>query len=338
MAITINYNNWNVELVLDVEKGTFYDNVPNGDVVRYLKGVFTNKDRFKTRFIDKFRNVKNAKSFFPEFVQKDGKDLFFEYLNEDTYYPYVRYIDKSLMTDEEIEQHHADLNRMYLSEDPNEKYRAIMTPEQREELLSLCYGVPVRFVKNDCSIFECDSILDEMLDLYDVVEPFTYGDAFKIENEEFQAKVFGSIDIVDMIKELGHERIKTDGKRVRHKEFTPGGEFLGYKEYDVVYETHKVDITKLGLEGESAYALRCWCTTTDKEHWLWIEDEYKDNPLEAVASTMRVHKNLVEGNHIKELKRQGDVLLVELNDDVTPEGELVPLTAEQYFGFLTAQS
>ncbi len=53
---------------------------------------------------------------------------------------------------------------------------------------------------------------------------------------------------------------------------------------------------------------------------------------------MRVHKNLVEGNHIKELKRQGDVLLVELNDDVTPEGELVPLTAEQYFGFLTAQS
>ena len=54
MAITINYNNWNVELVLDVEKGTFYDNVPNGDVVRYLKGVFTNKERFKTRFIDKF--------------------------------------------------------------------------------------------------------------------------------------------------------------------------------------------------------------------------------------------------------------------------------------------
>ena len=171
-----------------------------------------------------------------------------------------------------------------------------------------------------------------------MVEPFTYGDAFKIENEEFQAKVFGSIDIVDMIKELGHERIKTDGKRVKHKEFTSSGEFLGYKEYDVVYETHKVDITKLGLEGESSYALRCWCTTTDKEHWLWIEDEYKDDPLEAVASTMRVHKNFIEGNHIKELKRQGDVFLVELNYDVQPEGELVPLTAEQYFGFLTAQS
>lgn len=338
MAITINYNNWNVELVLDVEKGTFYDNVSNGDVVRYLKGVFTNKKRFKTRFIDKFRAVKDAKSFFPEFVQKDGKDLFFEYLNEDTYYPYVRYIDKSLMTDEEIEQHHADLNRMYLSEDPNEQYRAIMTPEQREELLNLCDGVPVRFIKNDCSIFKCDDVLDELLELYDEVEPFNYEDAFKIENEEFQAKVFGSIDIVDMIKELGHERISVDGKNVRHKEFTPSGEFLGYKEYDVVYETHKVDITKLGLEGESAYALRCWCTTTDKEHWLWIEDEFRDNPLEAVASTMRVHKNLIEGNHIKELKRQGDVFLVELNYDVQPEGELVPLTAEQYFGFLTAQS
>ena len=338
MAITINYNRWNVELVLDVEKGTFYDNVPNSDVVRYLKGIFTNKDRFKTRFIDVLRSVKDAKSFFPEFVQKDGKDLFFEYLNEDTYYPYVRYIDKSLMTDEEIEEHHADLNRMYLSEDPNEQYRAIMTPEQREELLSLCDGVPVKFVKNDCTIFECDSVLDKLLEIYDTVEPFTYGDAFKIENEEFQAKVFGSIDIVDMIKELGHKRIATSGKRVKHKDFTTDGTRLEDKEYDVIYETHEVDITKLGLEGESAYALRCWCTTTDKEHWLWIEDDYKDDPLEAVASTMRVHKSLIDGNHIKEIKRQGDVLLVEVDSDITPEGELVPLTADQYFGFLSAQS
>ena len=84
--------------------------------------------------------------------------------------------------------------------------------------------------------------------------------------------------------------------------------------------------------------MRCWCTSTDEEHWLWIEDEYKDNPLEAVASTCRVHKSVK--NQIKEIKRQGDIFLVELNNDVTPEEneEMVPLTADEYFGFLSAQS
>jgi aromatic ring-opening dioxygenase LigB subunit len=69
---------------------------------------------------------------------------------------------------------------------------------------------------------------------------------------------------------------------------------------------------------------------------LWIEEQYKDNPLEAVASTFRLHENVIP--HIKEIKRQGDILLLEMNEDVKPEGNVVPLTAAQYFGLLTAQS
>ena len=139
-----------------------------------------------------------------------------------------------------------------------------------------------------------------------------------------------------MIKELGHKRIKTDGKPVRHKQFDKQGNFTGYKEYDVVYELHEVYGEKLGIN-QSLYAVKCWCTTTNKEHWIWVEDKYKDNVLEAVASTFRIHPNIIP--YIKELKRQGDILLVELTEDVKPEGnELVPLTAEQYFTLLTAQS
>ena len=274
--VNINYPYNNVDLTLSVTNGTFYNDVTNTEVVRYLKGVFTNKSRFEERFIKLFRGVK------------------------------LKNID------------YADL----------EEY----TDDQRKKMDN--EGKITEWV--DMSDFDCDDILDELLEIYDEVEPYTYAEAFKIKNEDFQAKVFGSINIVEMIKELGHERIKVEGKQVTHKEFSPTGEYLGTKSYDVIYETHKVDISKLGLE-ESAYALRCWCTTTDKEHWLWIEDEYKDQPLEAVASTMRVHKNIIP--HIKEIKRQGDVLLVETGDkDIKPEGEIVPLTAEQYFGFLTAQS
>jgi hypothetical protein len=58
--------------------------------------------------------------------------------------------------------------------------------------------------------------------------------------------------------------------------------------------------------------------------------------LTAIASTFVVHKNIIP--HIKALKRQGDILLTEMDDDIKPEGEMVSLTKEQYFGLLVAQS
>ena len=164
---------------------------------------------------------------------------------------------------------------------------------------------------------------------------YSYKEAFELENDDFKSIVFGSIRVPEMIKELGHTRIKTEGIPVKHKQFSPEGEFLGYREYDVVYETHKVKGKKLGLE-EDLFAVRCWCTSTNEEHWLWIDDKFKDEPLEAIAHTFIIHENLIP--YIKELKRQGDVLLVELTEEVEPVGEKISLSKEQYFGLLTAQS
>ena len=197
-----------------------------------------------------------------------------------------------------------------------------------------------RFIKpiketSEKSGWETDKFINNVIDTYDQVEPFTYVEAFKIEDPQFRATVFGSINVSEMIETLGATRVATDGKHVNQKVYSESGEFLGYHEFDNIYEVHEVSGEKLGLE-ENLYALKCWCTTTNKEHWLWIEDQYKDSPLEAVASTFRIHENLIP--HIKEIKRQGDILLVELNQDVEPQGNIVPLTAEQYFGFLTAQS
>jgi hypothetical protein len=238
--IKIIYDKNNVNLSYNITKNNFYSTISNEDVVRYLKGVFRNKNRFEHRFINEIKSVY-------------GKVLEMEKNGELDFYKETK-------------------------------------PE----------------------MFMCDDNMDELLELYDNVKAFTYAEAFALETQEFQTLVFGSIDIVEMISELGHERLCTDGKPVKHKVFSETGELLGYN------------------------ALRCWCTTTNKEHWLWIEEEYKDSPLEAVASTFRIHENLIP--HIKELKRQGDVLLVEMEEDVKPEGEIVPLTSEQYFSLLTCQS
>jgi len=246
--IKIIYNKNGVNLTLNLGTKTFLTDVSNTDVVRYLKGIFTNKSRFKSRFTDDFKRA---------FTETNDQD------------------------------------------------------------------------------FECSELLNELLSTYDTVEPYTYSEAFRLENREFQAMVFGSINITDMITELGHTRIKVDGIQVKHKKYKSNGDFEGFVEYDNIYETHEVSGKKIGLE-ENLYAVKCWCTSTNKEHWLWIEEQYKDNPLEAVASTFRLHENVIP--HIKEIKRQGDILLLEMNEDVKPEGNVVPLTAAQYFGLLTAQS
>jgi len=183
--------------------------------------------------------------------------------------------------------------------------------------------------------FGIGEFIKQISKIYDEVEAFTYTEAFEIESDSFRALVFGSIDISNMINELGCTRIATDGKEVTQKVYSTTGDYLGDKTFNNIYEVHEVDGTKLGLD-KPLYALKCWCTTTDKEHWLWIDDSQKMSPLEAIASTFRVHENLIP--YIKEIKRQGDILLLELTEDIQPSGDVVPLTAAQYFGFLTCQS
>lgn len=247
MDVFISFKKHNIDLRINLVTKELESGIPNQEVMRYLKGILTNKERFISRFTEPIKNIM------------------------------VEYMD---MPD--------------------------------------------------------TSFMTELEDMYDDVVPYTYNEAFAIKNDAYKAKVFGSINITDMITSLGHKRIATEGKQVKHKKFDKQGNFLGTEEYDVIYEVHEVNGEKLGLT-ENVFAIRCWCTTTDKEHWLWIEEQYKNSPLEAVASTFRIHENLI--SNIKEIKRQGDVLLVEMNDEnIKPEGNIVPLNAEQYFSLLTAQS
>jgi len=192
---------------------------------------------------------------------------------------------------------------------------------------------------NNIELFPTRRNIDDILTFfeneYDNVIPFSYKEAFEIESPAFKAMVFGSIDITEMITEMGATRLKVEGIPVKRKQFDINGDFTGYKEYDNIYETYEVDGTKLELD-RSLYAVKCWCTSTNKEHWLWIEEQYKDSPKDAIASTFRIHENLVP--YIKELKRQGDVLLVELTEEVEPEGNIITLNSEQYFSLLTTES
>lgn len=184
-------------------------------------------------------------------------------------------------------------------------------------------------------------VLKELEETYENVKPFTYREAFELSqnNDPFAADLFDTMNVGEMIKNLGHEMISVDGKNLTQKRYDKDGRITGTYELHNVYEVHKVNGEKLNVR-EDLYAVKCWCTSTDTEHWLWIENnpEYIENPLKAIASTFRIHKSVIP--HIKALKRQGDILLVEMKNDFTPKAddEIVPLTPEEYFGLLEAQS
>ena len=141
-----------------------------------------------------------------------------------------------------------------------------------------------------------------------------------------------------MLFNLGATRIAVDGKTTQQKRYDHNGKKLDTIEMSNVYEVYEISGKDLGING-NVYALKCWCTTTNNEHWLWIDERYKDKPLEAIASTFMIHENIIP--YIKEIKRQGDILFVEMkegSENIKPQGEIVPLTADQYFGLLSAQS
>lgn len=218
--------------------------------------------------------------------------------------------------------------------------------ENALRLLKGIYTNKARFIERYLSAYENVELLKPLyhyfLENYDKVLPFTYKEAFEIDNSNFRNMVFNTIDIKDLIKNLGATRIKSDGREVTRKCFDKDGNSLRNKNYHAIYETYKIDCRKLMNTAELtdqdyfSYAVKCWCTTTNKEHWIWIESRYKDDPLEAIASTFRFHKNVIP--HIKELKRQGDIMLVELDREVSPKGKITPLTAEQYFKYLTIET
>jgi hypothetical protein len=192
-----------------------------------------------------------------------------------------------------------------------------------------------RYLRSISKIPELKQLYTYLSKNYDAANPYTLKEAFQIESLGFRRMVFGSIDISEMIRNLGATRIQVAGKKVIRKQYDSLGNNKSDKTYDVIFETYVVNGALLGIERD-LYAVKCWCTTTHKENWLWIEKKYKDDPLAAIASTFRFHENVIP--YIKELKRQGDVMLVEMKKEVRPEGEIIPLTADQYFNLLTAES
>jgi hypothetical protein len=185
-------------------------------------------------------------------------------------------------------------------------------------------------------INDVEGIVNLYSEQFDIMTPYTYQEAFKISNSTFRAKVFSIINVPEMVQNMGATRIKTSGIELKNKIYN---KYTGSFEYDdmtQIYELYEISGESIGLENK-LYAIKCWCTSTNTEHWIWL-DKYYEDPLEGIASTCKVYKPMI-GN-IKHIIRQGDVFLFEMEKPVKIKetDEIVPLTKDVYFKLLKSQS
>jgi hypothetical protein len=93
-----------------------------------------------------------------------------------------------------------------------------------------------------------------------------------------------------------------------------------------------------GSMNEFIYAVKCSCPSTDRDYWIMVEpnENLRKNPdaIEAIASTIRIRECAP-----KRIYRQGDVIIVEKNEDnPSRHWRPEPLSKEDYLTLMYSET
>ena len=188
------------------------------------------------------------------------------------------------------------------------------------------------------------------------IEPFTVEDALKVENTEERRTYFDCIGIEKLFKALDPKLLDKqvlDKKRQRWDD-----EFNEYTyTFEDVYELYEIEGTKLyekdrwGQLPQPVYAVRCWCTTTNREYWLYVPreaalgtswwrvdgEDTKPDAIRAIAWTVRID---VPEENVEKIYRQGDIIVAKMKDKSKATEYTTPyhLSKEQYLSLMYSET
>jgi hypothetical protein len=181
-------------------------------------------------------------------------------------------------------------------------------------------------------------------EMWDSIEPVTVQEAFSQKNAEMRRVYFECIGVIKIFKELEPELVDKQilkKKRAKWDDQNVEDTF----EFEDVYELYRIPTSKLfgGIDdarfsrgfssaNESfVYAVRCWCTSTAREYWLYVDDraivhddeveiakniwQYQPkrfDAIKAIAWTIRIGITKPE-----KIYRQGDVIIAKASADST---------------------
>ena len=190
---------------------------------------------------------------------------------------------------------------------------------------------------------------------WDGIEPFTVEEALKVVNTEERRTYFDAIGIEKLFKSLEPELL--DRQVLKKYRTRWDDEFNEYThEFEDVYELYQIEGTKLydldrwGNPPQPIYAVRCWCTTTNREYWLYVPREAalgenwwhrkvnnEDTPdaIRAIAWTIRLD---VPISHVDRIYRQGDIIVTKLKDTDVPEVPQYHISKNDYIHLMYSET
>ena len=220
--------------------------------------------------------------------------------------------------------------------------------------------------QDDYRDFQKDVITHESLkdfdlfvqECWDSIEPVTVEEALQLANTEDRRVYFDAIGIEKLFK--GLEPKLLDKQVIKKSRTRWDDEFNEYThEFEDVYELYEIDGRKLydkdrwGNDPRPIYAVRCWCTTTNREYWLYVPreaavgqqwwsrdegNEAKADAIRAIAWTVRID---VPEMYVEKIYRQGDIIVAKIKDKgKATQSTLTPyhLSKEQYLSLMYSET
>jgi len=171
-----------------------------------------------------------------------------------------------------------------------------------------------------------------LFDMWDSITPISVSEALQESNIEKRRVYFNCIGVSKLFKDLEPELLDKQTIEKERKRWDADDQPYTHKFSDV-YELYRIPAQKLYGGGQDrwgrtrledsndAYAVRCWCTTTNREYWLyvpreaalgtrWRFDTDKPDAIRAIAWTIRVDQS-----NIERIYRQGDIIVAKTSSD-----------------------
>jgi hypothetical protein len=220
--------------------------------------------------------------------------------------------------------------------------------------------------QDDYRDFQKEVIIHESLndfdqfvqECWDTIEPVTVEDALKVANTEERRTYFDAIGIEKLFKGLDPKLL--DRQVLKKNRTRWDDEFNEYTHtFEDVYELYEIDGKKLydkdrwGNDPQPIFAVRCWCTTTNREYWLYVPreaalgrnwwvggdgPENKPDAIRAIAWTVRID---VHPEDVEKIYRQGDIIVAKMKDSVKLTGSTFNpyhLDKEQYLSLMYSET
>jgi hypothetical protein len=187
-------------------------------------------------------------------------------------------------------------------------------------------------------------------EMWDSISPVTVEDALKQSNSERRRVYFDCIGTRTLFTKLEPKLLDRQVINKVRIGWNDDNDPVR-KEFEDVYELYQIDGSKMfdkdqwGRDPSPVYAVRCWCTTTNREYWLYVPMEAASgqrwlssvnlpvyDAIRAIAWTIRI-----DIKNPEVIYRQGDIIVVKMPDNPQSCTER-HITKEEYLNLMYSES